>query len=238
MNSLTSVQPYQASLIGAAALRFLLSCTLYAALVGLFAFDIAILGNDVPELSATELAQAAVLAWIVASCADIALSSRAQQPLATLAGGFFACLLMRELDALFDLIHHGLWLYPALTIALVCVIHGARHRPRLLAAMASLATSPAQVQIATGLAIVLVFSRLFGLGELWQQVMGEHYVRAVKNLAEEGLELLGYVITGQGVWRWRQAVCRRQLAHRAPTEPGIQTLPPRPPMIASRRRVN
>ncbi|MDX1556111.1 MAG: hypothetical protein R3212_08800, partial [Xanthomonadales bacterium] len=40
--------------------------------------------------------------------------------------------------------------------------------------------------------VLLVFSRLFGRASFWQSVMGEDYLRVVKNIAEEGTELLGY----------------------------------------------
>lgn len=48
--------------------------------------------------------------------------------------------------------------------------------------------------VATGLIIILAFSRMMGRGEIWQSLMGEAYIRAVKNLVEEGVELLGYSI--------------------------------------------
>ena len=44
-----------------------------------------------------------------------------------------------------------------------------------------------------GLLTVLVFSRLFGSNFLWEPVMANAYIRCAKNMAEEGLELLGYL---------------------------------------------
>ena len=45
-----------------------------------------------------------------------------------------------------------------------------------------------------GLIVTLVFSRLMGRGVFWQSVLGDDYVylRRVKNIVEEGTELLGY----------------------------------------------
>ncbi|MDF5473975.1 NAD(P)-dependent oxidoreductase, partial [Vibrio parahaemolyticus] len=40
--------------------------------------------------------------------------------------------------------------------------------------------------------LLLVFSRLYGMGSFWQQVMNESYIRDVKNISEEGMELLCY----------------------------------------------
>ncbi|MGN2613391.1 hypothetical protein ACTFQ6_16755 [Aliivibrio fischeri] len=42
------------------------------------------------------------------------------------------------------------------------------------------------------LVVVLVFSRLVGMNHLWQILLQGDYIRTVKNLAEEGTELLGY----------------------------------------------
>ncbi len=48
--------------------------------------------------------------------------------------------------------------------------------------------------LVTGVMLLLVFSRLFGMGSFWHNVMGDDYVRAVKNIAEEGTELLAYCL--------------------------------------------
>ncbi len=51
------------------------------------------------------------------------------------------------------------------------------------------------------IATLLVFSRLFGMGEMWQGLMQENYMRGVKNTAEEGVELLSYsLIVFSAIW--------------------------------------
>lgn len=47
-----------------------------------------------------------------------------------------------------------------------------------------------------GFLTVFVFSRLFGCRILWESVMGDGYMRCVKNAVEEGVELLGYLFIG------------------------------------------
>lgn len=49
-----------------------------------------------------------------------------------------------------------------------------------------------------GVLTTYVFSRLFGRQILWMDVMGEHYVRIVKNLAEETTESIGYMLICMG----------------------------------------
>ena len=48
--------------------------------------------------------------------------------------------------------------------------------------------------VACGMVIILAFSRMMGRGALWKALMGDGYVRVVKNVVEEGTELLGYSI--------------------------------------------
>ena len=49
-----------------------------------------------------------------------------------------------------------------------------------------------------GVLTTYVFSRFFGRQVLWVDVMGEHYVRVVKNLAEETTESIGYMLICMG----------------------------------------
>lgn len=61
----------------------------------------------------------------------------------------------------------------------------------------------------TGLA-VLLFSRVFGMGALWHQVLGEGYARLVKTTVEEGIELPAYSLwlaaSLEHFWRIRAVV--------------------------------
>lgn len=45
-----------------------------------------------------------------------------------------------------------------------------------------------------GMAMLLVFSRLYGMGDFWKEVMDENYIRIIKNISEEAIELLSYLI--------------------------------------------
>lgn len=238
MNFPASLQARQASVIAGALLRFLLTGLCFAVLFGLIAFDIAVLGNDIPEVSATEFAQEGTLALIVLCLASVARRRPAQRPLAVLIGGFFACMLIRELDMVFDLIHHGFWRYPALLVAAAAILYALRQRALLLHSLASFVSSPAYVLVSTGLAVVLVFSRLLGMDWLWHQVMGEGYLRVVKNVVEEGTELLGYVIILQGAWRYRCAAVSAGQHRSSPADAVSAQANDCSPTIASHRRVN
>jgi hypothetical protein len=162
--------------------------------VGILLLDIKGLGNAVGEISATELTQLACLAAIAASFGWLARASEPDRRFAVLAAGFFACMLIRELDALLDLVADGLWQALVATVAAACVAYAAMDWRQALHGMARLMASRAALVMSLGLALLLAYSRLLGMGHLWRGVLGDGYERIVKNAIEEGAELLGYTV--------------------------------------------
>jgi hypothetical protein len=177
------------------ALFFALFIALITAGFGLLYLDIAVANTQILEVSFTEIGQELILAL----CAGLFWASSeagGQKGFNVLAGGFFACLLIRELDGLFDPISHSFWLWPALATSAFCVFKGfGRHpaRTQTISALARFTTQPAFTMIAAGIG-VLVFSRVFGMGTLWHLILQEGYQRLAKTTVEEGLELLAYCI--------------------------------------------
>lgn len=113
---------------------------------------------------------------------------------------FYAALLVRELDALFDYIWHGFWVYPALSVTLISIALARHYKGSVLNGFAEFCQSKAYIMMACGLVTLLVFSRLFGMGYFWELILHNGYVRVAKNIAEEGVELIGYgfVLTASG----------------------------------------
>jgi hypothetical protein len=154
--------------------------------------DVAVFHTEILEISFTEISQelmlfiCALLFWFSPGDVD-------QKGFKILAGGFFACLLMRELDGLFDPISHSAWCLPFSVIAIVCLVKGfnAQHRDNTFAALSAFSRTPAFGTLSTGLG-VLVFSRVFGMGSLWHMILGDGYARLAKTTVEEGIELLTY----------------------------------------------
>jgi hypothetical protein len=156
--------------------------------------DVAVFDTQILEISFTEITQelmlfaCALLFW----CAP---QRGARNGFDYLAAGFFGCLLMRELDGLFDPISHSAWCWPFLAIAAFSIgnaLHKKRRAGTFKALTAFIAT-PTFATLATGFA-VLLFSRVFGMGSLWHQVLGEGYARMAKTAVEEGVELMAYSI--------------------------------------------
>lgn len=51
-----------------------------------------------------------------------------------------------------------------------------------------------------GFIIVMVFSRIYGLDEIWVNILGDNFIRPIKRISEEGTELLGYSLMLLGVF--------------------------------------
>lgn len=156
--------------------------------------DIVIFSNGMGEISFTELSQSLLLSMTILLYGRMAWKVEQQRGFFILVTGFFSCMLIREQDAFFDLIAHGAWLFPALFVAGIALTWALLFcRATIVMPMAAFVGSHAYYLLLFGLVLVLVFSRVFGSGSLlWGAMMGEGYFPLLKNVVQEGLELLGY----------------------------------------------
>ncbi len=110
-----------------------------------------------------------------------------------LAGGFIGCMLIREQDYYLDMLSHGCWKWPALTLAFSCTAYAAATFRSTVAGLARFVRWRYFPILLTGLVIVLVYSRLFGMGMLWKPLLQCEEWRTAKTAIEESSELLGYL---------------------------------------------
>ncbi|NGN96126.1 hypothetical protein G5S52_00205 [Grimontia sp. S25] len=175
--------------------QFLLLAVLFSLPVLIIRIDVFILKNSVPEVSAVEYSEQILLFFTTLCYAYIAKQSPSFRRFGALVIGFFLCLLIRELDMFFDqLVFHGFWVYPASIVAASAILFSLTNRAETAAQFAAFVKHRHFALLCLGLVLLLVFSRLFGMGSLWREVLDEGYVRAAKNIAEEGTELMAYVI--------------------------------------------
>lgn len=154
--------------------------------------DVQWLGTIVGEWSVVEFAQLGLLFLTALAFAGLARREPAERRFAVLAMAFFACMLVRETDAVWDSLHDGLWQYLVAMLAAGSLAFALRDWRAALSGLARLLASREGLALTLGL--VLVYSRLLGMGALWQGLLGEQYLRVFKNAVEEGTELLGYVL--------------------------------------------
>ncbi|HCW47038.1 hypothetical protein [Mixta calida] len=170
-----------------------MGCALFLTLMmGLVFIDVNWMRDALHETSFTEIFQEVILGGIAISFFFYAVRQSSLRYSLVLKGGFFACMLIREMDFLFDEIFHGAWVWFALAVAIVCLALAARHPAATLSDLVNFLQHPSWNMMAAGLLTILVYSRLFGMHELWETLMLDGYNRTVKNMAEEGTELLGY----------------------------------------------
>jgi hypothetical protein len=156
--------------------------------------DFVLLNGNVGEISVTEMLQQLLLIISSGSFAYLAREKREVKHAAMLISAFFGVMFIREMDFWFDKIVHGAWIVPALLVAGSAILYAIKNGKRTIDQLALILASPHMNLLVTGVMLLLVISRLFGMGSFWHNVMGDDYVRAVKNIAEEGTELLAYFL--------------------------------------------
>ncbi|WP_435930210.1 hypothetical protein [Dryocola sp. BD613] len=148
----------------------------------------------VRENSFTEIVQESLLLALALLFFGDARKTPSRRHSGVLIGGFFTCMLIRELDFVFDALSHGAWVWFALFTTLVCVSYALRNKEKTLEGVAAFLRHPAYGMMLSGLLCVLIFSRLFGMHALWEELMLDGYNRLVKNMVEEGTEMFGYIL--------------------------------------------
>ncbi|ELR67624.1 hypothetical protein C942_01554 [Photobacterium marinum] len=148
--------------------------------------------SGIGENSLMEYLQEGYLLIVVALFATVGIKLRDQRGFAFLVSAFFSIVLIRELDSVFDQISHGFWKYPAWLMATMAIIYALSHKESSLQPLICYTKHRSFGLMLAGMATLLVFARIYGMSDLWQSIMQDSYIRPVKNLAEEGVELLAY----------------------------------------------
>lgn len=178
--------------IGAIASRFLWMAFVVTVPPLCLMVDIKLFGSAIPEASFTEITQALFLVVSAITFLLVAKYVKEDRMFGVLAAAFFVCLLIREMDMYLDAVFHGFWKYLATPLAIASVGWAAIHTNQVLSSLSYFLRTQAGMVMMVGLVVLLFYSRIFGMTDLWKEVMGEDYIRTVKNAVEETCELLGY----------------------------------------------
>ena len=167
--------------------------------VGQIYYDIVVLGNSLPETSITEKSHTVAIglaAMILFRGAYIYPEKRAYL---VSVGTLLLLLFVRENDGILDNIQHGFWKYLAMVVLIAGVIYARRCKNTFAHAFLRHFDSRTFAYILVGLMIVIMFSRLFGTGNLWRPAMGDRYIADYKSIIQEGTEHMGYFLIFFGV---------------------------------------
>lgn len=160
--------------------------------VALLYLDIHWLKDNVGEWSLVELTQLGFLFASALAFVRLARRRADDRRFAVLAAALFACMLIRELDAVWDLLFRGLWSLLVTAVAGSALAYALRDWRAALAGLVRFLGSRPGTLMTIGLVMLLFYSRLFGMTALWQGLLEEGYIRIFKNAVEETTELLGY----------------------------------------------
>lgn len=151
--------------------------------------------SDYSEHSATEKMHD-LFAFI--SCVVFFIAARLSQslrPAAVMVGTLVGLMLIREFDAfLDDNLFDGAWQVLVYGSIAASAFYLFKQPNPVKPSLIEYSHTSSSGIFLSGILVVLVFSRLFGRGSFWEAVMGDGYVRVVKNIAEEGTELMGYAL--------------------------------------------
>lgn len=147
------------------------------------------------ELSLTEKMQD-LFAFI--SCLIFLFAARMStelRPMAVMLAALTGMMFIRESDSFLDQnVFDGAW-QTLVTLVIIATTLYLRKQPYpIKASMVEYARLPSSGVLLSAILVTFVFSRLFGRRSFWEAVMGDGYVRVVKNIAEEGTELMGYAL--------------------------------------------
>ncbi|NLY03385.1 MAG: hypothetical protein GXZ15_00850 [Campylobacter sp.] len=177
-------------------LFFILVAFFAAITVGILYIDLQFDTVGLKEDSLTEYSQAIYLFMTAAIFFYISKKKANLKQACVLISAFFIVMLIRESDAYFDKISHGSWVYFALFVTFIAIFYSLKTAKfnGLSNQLYCYTQSPSYGLMLAGLITILVFSRLFGTGEIWHIVLKDHYLRIVKDIIQESLESFGYTL--------------------------------------------
>lgn len=132
---------------------------------------------------------------------------------------------IREFNNYFHAWFRGAWQIFVLIALILTIIYVYRHRDTLVKPFYDYLKLPAFGVTMSGFVSLMVFSRLFGRGKMWRNILEVEELggptRWVKNAAEEGTELLGYALILIGTLEYAWYIRNRKLSLEEMEDPGI-----------------
>jgi hypothetical protein len=186
--------------------------TIYALFVALGSGLMILIANELPgglqlerriehldittsEFSPVEMLQLALLLICITLFGWIASRDRLRRPFALGFCALFAICFVRELDFFLDFyLVDNLWQVLCAALLAVTLVYLGRHWHRFEQGLRRSWPSTGLAIIMSGFILLVPFAQLMGHDALWQEIMGDAYIRVVKVAVEEFIELGAYAI--------------------------------------------
>ncbi len=160
--------------------------------------DFTILKTNLSEYSLTEFTQEFLILTSFVILLYKTYKNRGNRGFLILFAGLFMVMFIREGDYFWDKIMNGLWTILAVGSFLISIYIAYKQRKTIIPTLSTYWNTRGFDYLIMGLLIVLIFSRIFGTGDLWRSILKENYIGHYKTAIQEGLELLGYLIIFYG----------------------------------------
>jgi hypothetical protein len=150
-----------------------------------------------PELSLVEYAQSffLIVSGLISLRFYLSKQRHFHRHIFMLISALCAMAFIREQDMHFEtFVGDGTWPIPVFAILAVVIYKIFRIRKDLIAEIVSYMKTRSYGFFSAATITIFIFSRMFGRAVFWEAVMGDQYFRSVKNVAEESLELYGYLL--------------------------------------------
>ena len=107
---------------------------------------------------------------------------------------------IREYNNFFEnYVGEGVWTALIVTVFIAYAIVIRKHIKALVYQIGMVANHFSFGVFLVGFLIVMIFSRIYGVDEIWVNLLGDNFIRPIKRISEEGTELLGYGMMLLGV---------------------------------------
>ena len=138
--------------------------------------------------------------------------SQKLRPAAVMLAALTGMMLIRESDAFLDKnVFDGAWQTLVVVVLFATAIFLKKQPDPIKPSIEAFIRLPSAGMLMSGFLVTIVISRLFGRRSFWEAVMGEGYMRVVKNIVEEGTELVGYslilIAAVELVWYSKSQLC-------------------------------
>jgi hypothetical protein len=172
-------------------IRFLVYAMIMAGMYFIFLFDATHQTGEIKitENSLTEITQEIFVFLSAIGFFIAGRQSKVLAPVLNLLSLFFVMSFIREFNN-----HIDFWFYLVLPFLGLFVFLLVRNFKQVLSAFTQFVELRTSGAFFIGFLVTYLFSRLFGKTVLWMALMEDGYRRTAKNMAEEGIELLGYAI--------------------------------------------
>jgi hypothetical protein len=175
--------------------------------------DTAIFQNRLSELSMTELSQSSlVLISTILLHKNAKRSNTIKGPL-YLATTLLTMIFIREADYYLDFVYHGFWKVPVFITFCIGMYTVLKNKLPVFKPLSQAIQTKAFGYMMCGLAITLIFSRLYGASTIWLTMLPYEDARYIKNIIQESLELLGYCIVFLGTLTLHMAPASQEKKH-------------------------